>query len=201
MPGAATPVELIAARRIGPLLQATARTTLASILLLNPNGRLLTGPEAGRSYPSLPELAAASTGKTVTVLRRNSSYRPHYRLEWLSRASDLRIHYARSVIVNGRIVAVLLLSRSPRALFRGLYEDWGKILLGSAAIFATLVVLSGLLSRGIARPIELLSDTARGTGLGLAIARSLLSAAGATIAIESSAVTTFAMELPRADLP
>jgi signal transduction histidine kinase len=72
------------------------------------------------------------------------------------------------VVVNGKVVAVLLLSRSPRALFRGLYEDRGKILFGIGAIFATLVVLSGLLSRGIARPIEMLSqatrDVARGGG-------------------------------------
>lgn len=166
IPGIALPAERIAAKRIGPLLEATARTTLASILLLDTHGCLLTGPEAGRCYPSLPELAAASTGNAVTVLRRNASYRPHYRLEWLSRASDLRIHHARPVIVNGKVVALLLLSRSPRALFRGLYEDWGKILFGALAIFATLVVLSGLLSRGIARPIEVLSDTARGLARG-----------------------------------
>jgi signal transduction histidine kinase len=61
---------------------------------------------------------------------------------------------------------VLLLSRSPRALFRGLYEDRGKILLGIALIFVTLVVLSGLLSRGITRPIEVLSTATRGLARG-----------------------------------
>ena len=35
------------------------------------------------------------------VLRRNASYRPRYSMEWLSRASALRIHHARPIVVNG----------------------------------------------------------------------------------------------------
>ena len=168
VPGSPSPDALAAGRRIAPLLAATARTTLAAIQLLDPAGRVLAGADTGKAYPALPEVAIARAGLPDTVLRRRSDYRPHTSLEWLSRASDLRIHHARPVMVNGKVVAVLLLSRSPRALFRGLYEDRGKILLGIVLIFGVLVVLSGLLSRGIARPIEALGeatrDVARGTG-------------------------------------
>ncbi len=168
MPGSASADALAAAARLAPVVNATADATLASILLLAPDGRILIGKNQNRSLAGLPELAAASAGRPETVLRRRGDYHPEYALEWLSRASGLRIHHARPVVVNGKVVAVLLLSRSPRALFRGLYEDRGKILFGIGAIFATLVVLSGLLSRGIARPIEMLSeatrDVARGGG-------------------------------------
>lgn len=58
-------------------------------------------------------------------------------------------------------MGVLLLSRSPRALFRGIYEDRLKILLGIGVTLAALVVLSGLVSRGVTRPIEALSVAAR----------------------------------------
>ena len=167
-PGGAAPEALAAAVRLAPLIETTADATLASILLLAPDGRILTGSDAGKRLAGLPELVEARAGRASTVLRRNGDYRPEYALEWLSRASGLRIHHARPVVANGKVVAVLLLSRSPRALFRGLYEDRGKILFGIGAIFATLVVLSGLLSRGIARPIEALSqatrDVARGGG-------------------------------------
>jgi len=61
---------------------------------------------------------------------------------------------------------VLLLSRSARALFRGLYEDRGKIALGVAAIFGLLVVLSGVISRGITRPIEQLGAATRAVASG-----------------------------------
>jgi signal transduction histidine kinase len=168
MAGNPSPDAQTAAVRLTPLFDATADVTLASILLLAPDGRILIGKDAGKSLAGLPELAVARSGKADTVLRRRGDYRPEYALEWLSRASGLRIHHARPVLVNGKVAAVLLLSRSPRVLFRGLYEDRGKILFGIGAIFATLVMLSGLLSRGIARPIEALSqatrDVARGGG-------------------------------------
>ena len=166
--GSAAPDVQAAAVRLGPVVNATSDATLASILLLAPDGRILIGKNEGSSLAGLPELAAARAGRPETVLRRRGDYHPEYAFEWLSRASGLRIHHARPVVVNGKVVAVLLLSRSPRVLFRGLYEDRGKILFGIGAIFATLVVLSGLLSRGIARPIEMLSqatrDVARGGG-------------------------------------
>lgn len=155
------PGDAQAAARLLPVIRATQRTTLASVLPLDSRGRLLTGPAAGRGLSALPEVRAAMAGRPTTVLRRNAGYSPSYSLEWLSRASNLRLHHARPVRVEGRVVAVLLLSRSPRALFRGIYEDRGKILLGIALIFATLVVLSGLLSRGIARPMEALSAASR----------------------------------------
>ncbi|MDQ0248747.1 signal transduction histidine kinase [Sphingomonas kyeonggiensis] len=166
--GSPAPDVQAAAARLAPVVNATSDATLASILLLASDGRILIGKNEGSSLAGLPELAAARAGRPETVLRRRGDYRPEYAFEWLSRASGLRIHHARPVVVNHKVVAVLLLSRSPRVLFRGLYEDRGKILFGIGAIFATLVVLSGLLSRGIARPIEMLSqatrDVARGGG-------------------------------------
>ncbi|WP_448663169.1 ATP-binding protein [Sphingomonas sp. CJ20] len=155
-----------AAARLAPILATTRRTTLASIQLLDGKGVVALGYEPGTSQAALPEVAAALRGRVGTVLRRNGAYSQRYAFEWLSRASSLRIHQARPVIVNGRVVGVFLLSRSPRALFRGLYEDRGKILLGIGLIFVTLLGLTGLLSRGIARPIEALARATRGVAAG-----------------------------------
>jgi signal transduction histidine kinase len=82
-------------------------------------------------------------------------------MEWLSRASGLRIHHARPVVVNGRVGGVILSSRSPRALFKGVYQDRGKILFGIVAVLGLLSVLAVVVSRGIARPIEALRRVAR----------------------------------------
>ena len=160
------PNELEVARRLAPIIEATRRTTLASIELIDRDGNILYGFEAGRSYARVPEVAAALHGETRTVLRWNGSYHQQYALEWLSRASALRIHHVRPILVNGQVVGAVLLSRSPRALFRGLYEDRGKILLGVALIFMTLLVLAGLVSRGIARPIEALGVATREVAAG-----------------------------------
>jgi len=162
------PDALKAAALIAPVIDRTTRTTLASIWVLDRTGLIVRGPDVGGDLSNLPEVREAMAGRPRTVLRRNGAYQSRYAFEWLSRASDLRLHHARPILVDGRVVGVLLLSRSPRALFRGLYEDRAKIALGVAVIFAVLLGLAGLVSRGITRPIERLSrasrDVAEGRG-------------------------------------
>jgi signal transduction histidine kinase len=160
------PDALGAARALEPIFEQTDRTTLASIILVDRNGVVVRGREAGGSYAGLPEVRAALAGRRDTELRRNDAYSPRYAMEWVSRASYLRLHHARPVVVNGRVVGALLLSRSPRALFRGIYQDRGKIALGIGVIFAILVFLAGLVSRGVTRPIEALSRASRDVAAG-----------------------------------
>lgn len=149
------------ARRMMPAFQETKLTTLSSILMLDRQGLVLNGREGGRNLAALPEIKAALAGRAVTVLRRNEGHDVPYPPEWLSRAANIRLHHARPIRVGGKVIAVLLASRSPRALFLGLYEDRGKILLGVVTIFLLLLFLSALLSRAIVRPIEGLSRATR----------------------------------------
>jgi len=163
------PAAVAVAATLEPIIQGTTHTTLASVVLLDRHGVVVRGPGAGGDLSRLPEVRQALAGQPTTVLRRNGDYRSRYPFEWLSRASDLRLHHARPITANGHVVGALLLSRSPRALFRGLYEDRGKIALAAAGIFGLLVVMSGLISRGVTRPVEGLSKAARevATGHGL----------------------------------
>lgn len=161
VPGSADPAAIAALAKLGPVFARTRRTTLASILLLDSTGRIVTPDGAGRSFAALPEVEAALAGRTDTVLRRRGDYRPVYPLEWLSRAAAIRVHHVRPILVEGKVVGVLMLSRSARTLFKGIYDDRIKILIGIFAILGVLVVLSGLISRGIARPIEALSAATR----------------------------------------
>ncbi|MGA0607027.1 HAMP domain-containing sensor histidine kinase [Phenylobacterium sp. VNQ135] len=164
--GPVDPSALSVGAAIAPVVERTTRTTLASVLLLDARGRVAMGLGRGGDLSSLPEVRAALGGHPRTVFRRNGDYHPQYRFEWLSRASALRLHHARPVVVGDRVVGVLLLSRSPRALFRGLYEDRGKILIGIGVIFGVLVVMAGLVSRGVTRPIEELSAASRQVAAG-----------------------------------
>lgn len=170
----------LAAVRIAPVFAATRQVTLASIILLDRDGRIVTGTADRGSDAALPEVASALGGMPRTVMRRNASYHAIYRFYWLSRAAATRIHHARPILVGGRVVGALLLSRSARSLFVGLYEDWGKIAIGVLAILAALVLLSGLLSRGIARPIEQLREATRDVAAG----RGVLPVMPRTAAIE-----------------
>ena len=149
------------AERLAPILRITSAATGADLLLLDRHGLILNQVPAGRAIGGLPEVRAALSGRPGIVLRRNPGYRQPGILEWVSRAADLRIDLATPIIAEGQVVGVLLLSRPPRALLAGLHADRGKIALGIVLIFGTLVVLSGLLSRGIVRPVEALGTATR----------------------------------------
>ena len=174
------PQAVAIAARLGPAIEQTSRTTLASILFLDRNGTVVRGHGRGGSLADLTEVRSALSGEPLTVLRRNEAYHPRYSLEWLSRASGLRIHYARPVVVNGRVEGVILTSRSPRALFKGMYQDRVKIGLGLVGTLGVLALLAILVSRGIARPIEALSRATRDVADGGGV----LPPAPATAAVE-----------------
>lgn len=178
--GPPAPDARAAADRLAPILAATRAETLASIILLDREGRIVSGSALRGSYAALPEVADALAGAPRTVLRRNGDYHARVRIDWLSPGTGTRVHHVRPILVDGRVVGALLVSRTARSLFVGLYEDWGKIAIGVLAILGALILLSGLLSRGIARPIEALRQAARGVAAG----RGAVPAAPSTAAIE-----------------
>lgn len=151
------PAALEAARRIAPAIAETKAATLASIVLLDRDGTMVSGNQIGLSLGMLPEVRAALAGGAQTVLRSNSSYQHGYLVGWLSRATDIRLHHARAILVGGEVVGVVLVSRSPSALFRGMWEDWGKIAIGVGVIFVLLVFIAAVLARTIVTPLERLS--------------------------------------------
>jgi signal transduction histidine kinase len=155
------------ARALLPVASDAAAITLAATRVLDAHGTVLIGRgDVGLNDAALPEVRAALAGRSATVLRHRAGDEPHRWLELLSRAWGVRVHHARPVIDNGRVIGVVLLSRTPRGLFLGIYQDRGKILIGIVLILLVLLVLAGLLSRGIARPIVALSKASQGVALG-----------------------------------
>ncbi len=164
--GPPDPAALGVATRMAPALEETKRATLASILLLDGAGTVLNGRDSGKSLANLPEVRAALRGQAVTVLRHNDFYRRDTAFDWISRATAIRLHHARPIRAGGKVVGAVLVSRSASALFRGMWEDRGKIAAGVAAIFAVLVLLTAILARAIVRPVEQLSLAARALARG-----------------------------------
>ncbi|MGY4397290.1 two-component system sensor histidine kinase ChvG [Sphingomonas sp. UYAg733] len=150
----ADPAAIAVARQLQPITNDSGAVTLAAVRLLDRDGIVVLGKhDIGQSYADDPEVGLALKGRSATVLRQRQEFRDGIFWESISRAATIRVHHARPVIAQGKIVGVVLLSRSPRGLLLGIYQDRGKIALGVALIFGTLVLLVALLSRGIARPI------------------------------------------------
>lgn len=157
----ADPAALATAQHMGPVIEQLRRTTLASVILVDRQGVILNGAWKGQSFAHVPEVRRALAGKSSMLLRENASYQPASAFSWLSKAAALRIHHVRPIVVDGKVTGAVLLSRSSKALFKGLYQDWGKITVGVLAILLTLIFLSLLLHRAIAKPIEALSAATR----------------------------------------
>jgi signal transduction histidine kinase len=180
----AAPDAVQAAALMDPVFRQTTQSTLAAFVLLDRYGRVVRGLGLGGDLSGLPEVRAALHGQERTVLRRNSDYHPRHSMEWLSRASALRLHYARPITARGKVVGVLLVSRSPRALFRSVYDDRWKLLGGAGVIVLMLIILSGLVSRGVTRPIVALSRATHAVASG----RGQVPAPPSTAAIEIRAL-------------
>jgi two-component system, OmpR family, sensor histidine kinase ChvG len=162
------PIARSIADKVAPVLRQAARTTLAGMRITDARGIIVYGAsEFGGSYAALPEVQAALAGRKSTVLRNNTTYEQRTILEIFSRGSTLRVHHIRPIMVGGKVVGTLLLSRSPRGLFIGMYEDRGKIALGVILIFLFILFLVLLLQRGIARPIDALAAATKGGARGL----------------------------------
>ena len=152
---------------LAPMANDTAAVTLTAMRLLDAHGTVVLGrDDVGVNMADLPEVRAALAGRPRTVLRESGFGAADSWLALISRAAVIRVHHARPVIDKGRVVGVVMLSRTPRGLFVGLYQDRGKILLGAGLILLTLLVLAGLLSRGIARPIAALADASEDVARG-----------------------------------
>lgn len=165
--GAADPRALQVAARLRPMVGDAVAVTLTGTRLLDAQGIVVLGRgDAGRRLAGLTEVRAALAGHSATVLRERSAAEMADWRAALSRAYAIRVHHARPVIADGKVFGVVMVTRSPRGLFIGIWQDRFAILLGAGLIFVTLLVLAGLLSRGIARPIAALArasdEVARG---------------------------------------
>ena len=148
-----------AANSVQQIFLESTLETLAGVRVTDVKGTVVLGrSEVGMSLATVPELKAALGGRHVTTLRKVAEYESKYALEFLSRASSIRVFYARPVIIRGRIVGALLLSRSPRSLFRGIYEHIGQAAMIVGAVLVFIIVLAGILSRSITRPVDLLNQ-------------------------------------------
>jgi two-component system, OmpR family, sensor histidine kinase ChvG len=145
---------------IAPVLKASTQTTLGSVRLTDAAGCVLAGrAEIGTSLAHVSEVADALSGKHSSKLRQRGGYQPRYAFEFLSKASAIRVSYASPIKYNDRVIGALLLTRSPRSLFKGLYQDIGKIVAAVAFIFLIVLALAGILSRSITKPVERLNDS------------------------------------------
>jgi len=149
-----------------PLFAEIERQIGVRLMLLDQQGVIAYGDWEGSRFDQPLELKIALAGQPATVLRRNDLDPPSWLVAVFSKAAGSHLIHSEPVIVNGRVVAVIVVSKPPQDVLTSMWLDRYKIELGVALIFGMLVLLSLTLARAIVRPIERLSAAAHGVATG-----------------------------------
>ncbi|WP_376087600.1 hypothetical protein ACE7GA_14545 [Roseomonas sp. CCTCC AB2023176] len=113
----ATSVAVTTGERLAPVLRDVQPVTLAAMRVLDADGTVVatTGNDLGQSLAAHEEVAGARRGVPTNVLRRRER-RAEAVPGGFSRTAGLRVHVALPVMVDGRVDAVILLSRTPASV-------------------------------------------------------------------------------------
>ena len=185
------------------LLHDAQVMTLAGIAVADTQGTVVatTGPSLGRSLMALEEVQRALTGEHISRLRQRLPDSESPALDSISRGARLRVFVAAPVLQGQRIVAVTLLWRTPISLIQVLYGKRYHLMLATALLLGTSVIMSVLTSFAVVRPLQTLVSLARRVtageqGVVVALARPVTQEAAEL----SQAVATMAQHLEqRAD--
>ena len=125
---------------LSPLAQRARQSTLAAVRITDARGTVIasSGDDMGADFSSRPEVADALEGERGTEIRfRETSERTP--LNSPSRRARVRVFQTTPVLVDGEVVAVVLLSRTPREEVQALYQMSPRLMWGSlAALFLTM---------------------------------------------------------------
>lgn len=166
--GSAETFAALAGERMMPVLKDAQLTTLAGIRVTDPWGIIIasTGEDVGLSISQAEEIDLALSGEPVSRLRRKADITEVSTLDSVSRTSSVRVFVSAPILMHGRLIGAVMLSRTPPNIVQALYaKRW--LLLQSTALLVALVLLMSLLTfRLIASPIRRLASQAHSIASG-----------------------------------
>ncbi|MGB0925649.1 MAG: ATP-binding protein [Pikeienuella sp.] len=161
------PVYLRIGARLEPVVAAARQHTLAGILLLDAQGRVIAGPNRGAStYSHVSEVRAALQGRYASGLRTRSRERPAPLIYAVTKGASLRVFTAYPVVVDGRVAGVVYASRTPRHVVQMMYAEREKLIFAGIAMALLMMVFAWVAGRFITEPIRTLTERTRAIAQG-----------------------------------
>ena len=150
-------------REIAPALtaitdRAQARN-LAGYAFLDDQGQVIAGTtEIGLSLAHIPEVAAALSGRIVSLLRHRQRDKPAPPVYSISRGTSVRVFVALPVVVKShgedRVIGAVYLNRTPSNIVRYIHSKrWSLIWAGFVVLMFTALIGS-LFWRFVSRPLH-----------------------------------------------
>ena len=195
------------AQAVGQELQALLDDaqvmTLAGIAVTDAQGTVVatTGPSLGRSLTAFEEVRRTLIGEPVSLLRRRIPDSPAPAIDSISRGTLLRVFVAAPILQDQRIVAAVLVWRTPMALSQVLHGKRYHLLLAAALLLGTVALMAVFTAFTVVRPLQaLVRQAQRATAGEKGAVMPLAHPVTQEVAELSQAVTTMAQHLEqRAD--
>ena len=128
---------------LDPLAIRTRESTLAAVRITNASGVVIasSGEDIGADFSARPEVAEALLGDPGTEIRPRETDYDRAPLDSPSRRASVRVFQTTPVLVGHEVVAVVLLSRTPREEVQALYQMSPRLAWGAlAAVFLTMAL-------------------------------------------------------------
>ena len=156
----ADPIAVAAGRRFNAVLREVRLHTLAGIRVLDRQG-IVVASTAGDIGGQLvqEEVPRALRGETVSLLRERKS--DSQDMGSLSRTSGIRVFVALPIVERGEVVGAVLLARTPASLWDTIQGKRRPLIYAALMLLATVLILSWLTTRTLARPIAELREQAQ----------------------------------------
>jgi len=136
------------------ILVDAQKTTLAGLKLLDYNGVVIAGrSDLGESFAHVHEVGRARAGLYTSVIRQRISDEVAP-LASISRGTGIRVFIAMPVIQGDRLWGIVYLSRTPRNIFKHLYDELDKVIFAALTILGLTLLLVFLTAFTISRPIH-----------------------------------------------
>jgi len=162
--GPADPAALAAGERLTPVLEEVQKVTLAGIRVVDFHGTVVatTRGGLGRSLAFRREVGRALRGEHVSLMRERNREGPGPPLDSISRGTGVRVYVSMPVVEEDRVWGAVVLSRTPQGVAQSLWGIRGYLAGGAAILLLAVLLVAGLTSATIVRPIrELIRRTER----------------------------------------
>ncbi len=154
--------ERRAGEAVEPLLRRAQVFNLSAARILDARGCVVATSrgDTDRSLAGLPEVAAALGGRYSAVARQRLSDEPLPPISDVRSRGAIRVFTALPVFSEGKVVAVVRMSRTSLDALTSLWHSRRGLLVASAATALTALLVSLLFGTLIARPLRIIAGTA-----------------------------------------
>jgi signal transduction histidine kinase len=145
------------------VIEKATLATLAGVRIVDFHGIVVGGrEEKGLSLAHVEEIRKALQGKYAAAIRQRISKHASPPLESLSRGTNIRVFVAMPIIRGARVLGAVYLSRSPRNIMKGLFDNLQEVEIAGGIVLTITILLALLTSYAISRPIyALIAQTQR----------------------------------------